>query len=166
MRLILICLLLMLAIVKESVAATAFAPGQTNLRAGPGVDYPVVARIAAGSGVQVLGCLERRPWCDSTVQGVRGWVHADRLEFLSDGVRVPYRSARVRQPVVTFDLGYWDQYYRDRPFFRQRPGRGQEGQVGLSAEPPACTRDAMVCPDGSTVGRTGPDCAFRCPGDR
>ena len=24
----------------------------------------------------------------------------------------------------------------------------------------ACTMDAMLCPDGSAVGRTGPDCAF------
>ena len=27
----------------------------------------------------------------------------------------------------------------------------------------ACTMDAMQCPDGSFVGRTGPDCAFVCP---
>lgn len=28
----------------------------------------------------------------------------------------------------------------------------------------ACTQEAKICPDGSTVGRTGPDCQFaRCP---
>jgi len=28
----------------------------------------------------------------------------------------------------------------------------------------ACTMDAMICPDGSTVGRTGPNCEFEaCP---
>lgn len=27
----------------------------------------------------------------------------------------------------------------------------------------ACTADAMQCPDGSFVGRTGPDCEFVCP---
>ncbi len=27
----------------------------------------------------------------------------------------------------------------------------------------ACTMDAMQCPDGSYVGRTGPDCTFSCP---
>ena len=31
-------------------------------------------------------------------------------------------------------------------------------------EPVACTRDAMQCPDGSWVGRTGPNCEFVCPG--
>ena len=29
----------------------------------------------------------------------------------------------------------------------------------------ACTLEAMVCPDGTTVGRTGPNCEFAaCPG--
>lgn len=30
----------------------------------------------------------------------------------------------------------------------------------------ACPADAMICPDGTAVGRSGPDCAFDpCPGD-
>lgn len=34
----------------------------------------------------------------------------------------------------------------------------------LKSEPVACTLDAMMCPDGSTVGRTGPHCTFApCP---
>ena len=33
------------------------------------------------------------------------------------------------------------------------------------AVPVACTQEAMICPDGSSVGRTGPDCSFvPCPG--
>ncbi len=32
-------------------------------------------------------------------------------------------------------------------------------------EPVACTMDAKLCPDGSYVGRVGPDCEFAlCPG--
>jgi len=30
--------------------------------------------------------------------------------------------------------------------------------------PIVCTADAMQCPDGSYVGRTGPNCEFVCPG--
>lgn len=30
--------------------------------------------------------------------------------------------------------------------------------------PVACTADAMLCPDGTYVGRTGPNCEFVCPG--
>lgn len=29
----------------------------------------------------------------------------------------------------------------------------------------ACTQDAMQCPDGSYVGRTGPNCEFHCPAE-
>lgn len=29
----------------------------------------------------------------------------------------------------------------------------------------ACTADAMQCPDGSWVGRSGPNCEFVCPDD-
>ena len=27
----------------------------------------------------------------------------------------------------------------------------------------ACTMDAMMCPDGTYVGRSGPNCEFVCP---
>lgn len=30
-------------------------------------------------------------------------------------------------------------------------------------EPVACTMEAKLCPDGSYVGRTGPNCEFHCP---
>ncbi len=30
-------------------------------------------------------------------------------------------------------------------------------------EPVACTMDALLCPDGTYVGRTGPHCEFVCP---
>ena len=33
----------------------------------------------------------------------------------------------------------------------------------LLKEPVACTMDAKLCPDGSYVGRTGPNCEFVCP---
>jgi len=30
-----------------------------------------------------------------------------------------------------------------------------------------CTMDAKICPDGSSVGRSGPDCEFEpCPGEQ
>ena len=34
----------------------------------------------------------------------------------------------------------------------------------VKVEPVACTQEAMICPDGSAVGRTGPNCEFAaCP---
>lgn len=39
----------------------------------------------------------------------------------------------------------------------ERPGQGTQGPV-------ACTMEAKMCPDGTSVGRTGPECAFAtCP---
>lgn len=36
---------------------------------------------------------------------------------------------------------------------------------GTAVSPAECTMEAKRCPDGTYVGRTGPNCAFaRCPG--
>ncbi|MBV1857581.1 MAG: hypothetical protein KUG77_04155 [Nannocystaceae bacterium] len=41
-----------------------------------------------------------------------------------------------------------------------------ESDSGDTEGDDACPADAMLCPDGSAVGRSGPDCAFEpCPGD-
>lgn len=38
------------------------------------------------------------------------------------------------------------------------------GMGSKSAQPVACTMEAKLCPDGSAVGRTGPNCEFsKCP---
>lgn len=36
-------------------------------------------------------------------------------------------------------------------------------RVPVMDEPVACTNEAQQCPDGSWVGRSGPDCEFVCP---
>lgn len=39
--------------------------------------------------------------------------------------------------------------------------------VNEEGEPVACTADAKICPNGTGVGRSGPDCSFDpCPSDR
>jgi hypothetical protein len=35
--------------------------------------------------------------------------------------------------------------------------------VSTTTKPVACTMDAMMCPDGTYVGRSAPDCKFICP---
>jgi hypothetical protein len=43
------------------------------------------------------------------------------------------------------------------------------GMIAITAfsgctQPTACTEEAKICPDGSAVGRTGPNCEFaQCP---
>jgi uncharacterized protein YraI len=100
----------------------AYTFGRTNMRAGPGVDYPVVAQVLGGSVVNVYGCLSDYSWCDTSVQGVRGWIATSRLEFEYAGGLVPFPSyyQYFGAPIIGFSFGYWDDYYRDRSFYRHR----------------------------------------------
>jgi uncharacterized protein YraI len=111
--------------------AYAIPYGTTNMRAGPGVDYPVVAIIRGGSAVTVYGCLSDFSWCDSIVQDIRGWVSTTRLQFEYGGnlVPIPRYYSYFDAPIIGFDFGYWDRYYTDRPFYRDRHhhrGRGDD----------------------------------------
>ena len=85
--------------------------GRTNMRAGPGTSYPVIARILPGSEVNVVGCLSNFSWCDVVVQGYRGWVSTSRLEFSY--------ATRRQVPVIGFSFGYWDRHYSDWPWYRE-----------------------------------------------
>lgn len=43
---------------------------------------------------------------------------------------------------------------------------GRDNATSSNEEPQACTMEAKQCPDGSYVGRTGPNCSFAaCPGE-
>jgi hypothetical protein len=37
------------------------------------------------------------------------------------------------------------------------------GSLNTDDEMTFCTADAFICPDGTAVGRTGPNCTFTCP---
>jgi uncharacterized protein YraI len=84
--------------------AYASYDGYTNMRAGPSTRYPVIARVAPGSRVYVLGCVRDYSWCEGVVQGVQGWITARRLEFLYAGRRVyvPDYYGYFDAPIITF----------------------------------------------------------------
>lgn len=48
-------------------------------------------------------------------------------------------------------------------FFASRGSDTEEEVSATSTATVACTMDAKMCPDGSYVGRSGPDCEFVCP---
>jgi uncharacterized protein YraI len=94
-----------------------------DIYAGPGNDYPVVARVAPGVGVRVQGCLGDYTWCDVTFGANRGWVYASELGYAYQSRRVPIAEygPRLGLPVITFSIGnYWDHNYRGRPWYRER----------------------------------------------
>jgi uncharacterized protein YraI len=107
----------------QTVAYTA--PGTSNVRAGAGLQYPVVGRLWGGTQVYVYGCVIDRSWCDIFGAGVRGWMHTSRLQFMYSGrlVPVPGYWNYFGPPIITFNFGYWDRYYRNQPWFFTWPRR-------------------------------------------
>src|SRR3990172_5643905 len=111
-----------------SVPASAQAPNgypitNVNLRAGPGTDYPVIFTVPAREPITILGCLADYGWCDTVVQGSRGWMRSIYLEGFYQGYYYGLRdyAPRLGYSVVAFDINnYWDSYYRDRPFYGDR----------------------------------------------
>jgi hypothetical protein len=48
-------------------------------------------------------------------------------------------------------------------FFAERVLAPEQAELLPQEDTVLCTMDAMQCPDGSYVGRTGPECEFLCP---
>jgi uncharacterized protein YraI len=103
-------------------AAQGFIVGQADLRAGPDDQFPSVDMLPAGAQVEVFGCLSGNTWCDVGFQQDRGWVSGQDLEVLYQDQRVKVVEVQIEVvPVVTFQVAtYWDQYYHEKPFFRDR----------------------------------------------
>jgi hypothetical protein len=60
-------------------------------------------------------------------------------------------------------VGFLYRYVAEHPNFANSPSEESAGGRMLAAGT-ACQQDAKVCPDGSAVGRTGPNCSFAvCP---
>jgi uncharacterized protein YraI len=106
-----------------ALAQDAFVTTPTNVRAGPDVSYPVVARLGPRTQVGVDGCLSDYSWCDVYFGPSRGWVYAGNLAYYYQNRPAPLLSygATIGVPIVTFSLGsYWDHYYHDRPWYGRR----------------------------------------------
>lgn len=94
-----------------------------NLRAGPAVEYPVIARLRAGVSISVEGCLSDYRWCDVVAGPNRGWVYAGNIVYPYQGTQVPVLTygALIGIGIVAFTLGnYWDEHYLGRPWYPQR----------------------------------------------
>jgi uncharacterized protein YraI len=55
-----------------AAAAPAVVQNDLNLRAGPGVEFPVVAAMPSGAAVDVMGC--QASWCQVAFGGTTGWA--------------------------------------------------------------------------------------------
>ena len=99
------------------------AAHQMHVRAGPAIDYPVVAIVPAGAAVAVQGCLPDFRWCDVIVGPERGWSYAGNILFPHQGANVPLLTygALIGIGIAGFSVGhYWDTHYRHRAWYPQR----------------------------------------------
>lgn len=105
-------------------AAAAFSTANVNMRSGPSTRYPAVIVVPAGSRVNIQGCMSSANWCDVSFAGYRGWVSGSYLQTTYSQRRVnvgPQYYRPLGIPTVTFSIGrYWDDHYRNRPFYRDR----------------------------------------------
>jgi len=121
---LLACLAVLLsALPLAANAQQAYAMAGAEIYAGPGPDYPVVARLAPGVGLRINGCLAGYQWCDVSFGPNRGWAYAGDLGYPYHNNRVPVLSygPQLALPIISFSLGtYWDRYYRARPWYHER----------------------------------------------
>ena len=104
-------------------AADGFVTANVNLRAGPDTGYPLISTIPAGTRIGIQGCTDGWEWCDVIAYDNRGWIAGNYLQYSYQNQRVlvPAYGARIGIPIVSFVIGsYWGNYYRDRPFYRNR----------------------------------------------
>lgn len=66
----------------------------------------------------------------------------------------------VTTPFIGFFLGMQLQKELDQPFMRE----SAESPKSIAPKDTMCTMEVRECPDGSFVGRSGPNCEFeKCP---
>lgn len=122
-------------------AAPAYTNQGMNLRAGPGVDYPLLASLPPGTRAEVFGCLDGWSWCDVATGGLRGWMAGAGLQVVYDDQPepLPGYGAEIGLPLVGFDFNnYWGSHYRGRSWYSSvdrwhgggGPDRGRPGWDG------------------------------------
>jgi uncharacterized protein YraI len=107
----------------SAMAADGYVTGEVNMRAGPDSSYPSVVMLGSGTEVSIQGCVDGWSWCDVAAGGNRGWVAGSYLQENYQGQRVyiPSYGVQIGIPIIAFVFGaYWDNYYRNRPWYGQR----------------------------------------------
>lgn len=123
---------IVLALATATAASAAEIPvtstAGVNLRAGPGLDYPIVVDLPAGAQMVLHGCVRGYTWCDVSWRGNRGWLSAGYMSTVYRNAPIAITAvaaARLGVAIVAFNAGYWHRYYLGRPWFRPwyRPWR-------------------------------------------
>jgi len=118
------CLVALLPLVcAAAFGQEAFTRQAANVRAGPDRSYPLVAQLGPGAPLRVMGCLDDWTWCDVAFDDNRGWVYGPYLLYAVPGDRVSLYTygPSLGIAIIGFSLGgYWDDHYRQRPWYSGR----------------------------------------------
>ncbi|MEP6940642.1 MAG: SH3 domain-containing protein, partial [Rudaea sp.] len=117
-----------LSVILFGVSVCAFAndgyvTSAVSLRAGPDTTFPLITVLPEGMPVSVQGCVDGYAWCDVIAEEDRGWVSGQYVAFVQDTqpVYLSDYGPRAGIPIVAFAIGlYWDNYYRNRPWYDRR----------------------------------------------
>lgn len=166
-----LALLALVAAPAMAEAATqGFATANVNMRSGPSTAYPAVVVIPNGEPLTIHGCLSDTPWCDVSFSYGRGWVAGRYVQAIYRQNRVYVEPRYYRDlgvPIITFEAGrYWDRYYRDRDFYRERDRwRRPAGGGYWNAPPPRGGYDRPRPPRDEWRDQRGGDPRGRGPND-
>nr|WP_210290014.1 SH3 domain-containing protein [Rhizobium skierniewicense] len=126
-------------------ATQGFSTANVNMRSGPSTAYPAVVVIPNGAPLTIHGCLSDTPWCDVSFSYGRGWVAGRYVQAVYRQNRVYVEPRYYRDlgvPIITFEAGrYWDRYYRDRDFYRERDRWRRPSGGYWNAPPPRAGYD-------------------------
>ena len=134
----------LMSLAADAMAAEAYLVDNTDLYAGPDVDYPQITGLSAGMPVSVYGCTDGWQWCDVQANQDRGWVSGEFLQYEYQNQRVilPSYGAQIGIPIVAFALGaYWGEHYRSRPWYGQREDWGHRSFAHRAPPRPAHIQD-------------------------
>lgn len=115
------CLAALLVSAASVSAAPAYVAGTLNLRAAPGTQSEIVAKIPGGSLVDAAECSEG--WCAVTWQGKSGFAIQRSLDMSG---RVPQRQAARPDARRSYeaDAGYVpEEYIAEGPVYYEAPPR-------------------------------------------
>jgi uncharacterized protein YraI len=110
-----------------ALAAPAVAESTVNVRAGPGTNYPVLARMRTGERVNVDRCIPGFRWCHVQRNGTDGWVAATSLR--------DFRQRPFERYAFSFNI----------PQLGFTIGLGQSGLEIRPNQPPRPPQVARVC---------------------
>jgi uncharacterized protein YraI len=109
--------------VAQAQSQLGFTARSAHVRAGPAIEYPIVASLPPGYQVAVQGCLPDYTWCDVIAGPSRGWMYAGNISYAYQNTYVPVLTygGVIGIGVFAFVLDdYWGRHYRNHSWYADR----------------------------------------------